>query len=57
MKPLHPTDSRPDAPVELTPVEARSGVISGRVLLVLVCSFTGAVAALGGAWLILMQPN
>lgn len=55
--PLTSTNSRPEAPVEVTPVEARSGVISGRVLLVLACSFTGAVAALGGAWLLFMQPN
>jgi hypothetical protein len=39
--------------IEKTPVEARSGVITGRVLLVLVCSFTGAVAAIAGAWLLL----
>lgn len=51
------TDPRPDAPAELTPVEARSGVVSGRVLLVLLCSFTGAVAALGGAWLIFFSPH
>jgi hypothetical protein len=38
---------------ELTPVEARSGVISGRVLTVLALSSVGAVAALVLAWLFL----
>jgi hypothetical protein len=36
---------------ELTPVEARSGVVSGRVLTVLALSSVGAVVAL--AWLFL----
>lgn len=36
-----------------TPVEARGGVISGRVFLVLVTSFLGAVVALGVSWLVL----
>jgi len=35
---------------ELTPVESRGGVISGRVLLVLVLSFVGALIALGLSW-------
>lgn len=35
----------------LEPVEARSGVISGRVLLVLCASSAGAVVALGLVWL------
>lgn len=35
----------------LDPVEARSGVISGRVLLVLCASSAGAVLALGLVWL------
>jgi hypothetical protein len=35
---------------ELTPVESRSGVVSGRVLLVLVSSFVGALIALGLSW-------
>lgn len=39
---------------ETTPVEARSGVISGRVLLVLVSSFLGAVIALGLSWAFLL---
>lgn len=37
-----------------TPDEARSGVISGRVLLVLMSSFVGAVVALGVSWLVLV---
>jgi hypothetical protein len=37
---------------ELTPVEARSGVISGRIFLILVISSVAAVAALAIAWLI-----
>ena len=35
---------------ELTPVEARGGVISGRVITVLVVSTAGALFALSGAW-------
>ncbi len=35
---------------ERTPVEARSGAISGRVIFVLVISFVGACAALGLTW-------
>jgi len=38
---------------DLSPVESRSGVISGRVLLVLVSSFIGALVALGLAWVFL----
>jgi len=38
---------------ELTPVEARSGVVSGRILTILVVSSVGAVAALALAWLFL----
>lgn len=36
-----------------TPVEARGGVISGRVFLVLVSSILGAIVALGVSWLVL----
>ena len=39
---------------ELTPTEARSGIISGRVLTVLVTSFVGAVVALALAWVFLL---
>ena len=39
---------------ELTPVEARSGVVSGRILIILAASFVGAVAALALAWLFLL---
>jgi hypothetical protein len=38
---------------ELTPVEARSGVVSGRVITVLVLSSVGAVVALALAWFFL----
>ncbi len=38
-----------------TPVEARGGVISGRVFLVLISSFLGAVVALGLCWLLLYR--
>jgi hypothetical protein len=38
---------------ELTPVEARGGVVSGRVLTVLILSSVGAVVALTLAWLLL----
>jgi hypothetical protein len=38
---------------ELTPVEARSGVVSGRILTILVLSSVGAVVALALAWLFL----
>lgn len=37
---------------EVTPVEARSGVISGRVITVLTVSIGGAVLALVIAWLL-----
>jgi len=39
---------------ELTPVEARSGVVSGRILTILVLSSIGAVAAMAIAWLFLL---
>ena len=35
---------------DLDPVQARGGVISGRVLLVLVSSFVGALIALAVIW-------
>jgi hypothetical protein len=35
---------------EITPTAARAGAISGRVFLVLVSSFLGAVVALGLCW-------
>lgn len=37
---------------ELTPVEARSGVISGRIIRILIISTTVAAMALGLAWFI-----
>ena len=42
---------------ELTPTEARSGVVSGRVFLVLVSSFVGAIIALGLAWALFIGPS
>lgn len=42
---------------EVTPVEARSGVVSGRVILVLVSSFVGAVIALGLSWALFIRPT
>jgi len=36
---------------ELNPVEARSGVVSGRILLILVVSSVVAVVALALVWL------
>ena len=38
---------------ELTPVEARSGVVSGRVITILVISSVGAVLALALVWFFL----
>jgi len=40
---------------ERTPVEARGGVISGRVILVLLISTTAAVLALGFAWFVVFS--
>jgi hypothetical protein len=39
---------------ELTPIEARGGVVSGRVLTILALSSVGAVVALALAWLLLL---
>ena len=39
---------------ELTPVEARGGVVSGRVLTILALSSVGAIVALALAWLFLL---
>jgi nitrogen fixation protein FixH len=38
-----------------TPVEARSGVISGRVVLVLVSSFAGAIIAVAVCWALFLS--
>ncbi len=38
---------------ELTPTEARSGVVSGRILTLLVVSSVAAVVALGMTWMFL----
>jgi len=40
---------------EITPVEARSGLTSGRVVSVLAVSFIGAAIALAGAWYYFFQ--
>lgn len=42
---------------ELTPVAARGGVISGRIITVLAMSFLGAVVALAGVWALMSMPN
>ena len=39
---------------ELTPTEARSGVVTGRVRLVLALSSIGAIVAMGLAWYLLV---
>ncbi|HZP99700.1 MAG TPA: hypothetical protein VFB13_09195 [Reyranella sp.] len=39
-----------------TPTEARSGLISGRITLVLVTSLIGAVVVLGLCWHFFLQP-
>jgi succinate dehydrogenase/fumarate reductase cytochrome b subunit len=41
---------------DLNPVQARGGVVSGRVLLVLVSSFIGALIALGVIWALFFHP-
>ena len=40
---------------ELTPVEARSGVISGRIITILIISTTAAIVALGLAWVLVFS--
>lgn len=40
---------------KVTPTEARSGVVTGRVLTVLIVSFLGAAGGLGLAWYLLTQ--
>lgn len=41
---------------EITPTESRSGVVSGRVFLVLISSVAGAVIALALAWALFLRP-
>lgn len=41
---------------DLTPNDSRGGVVSGRVILVLMSSFAGAVIALGLAWALFIRP-
>lgn len=40
---------------EVTPTEARSGVVTGRVITVLVVSFIGAAGGMALAWYFLTQ--
>jgi hypothetical protein len=42
---------------ELTPVEGRGGVISGRIVTVLVVSVVGAVIAMAVVWAIVGWPT
>ncbi len=42
---------------EVSPVESRGGVVSGRVMLVLLSSVVGAVIALGLAWALFIRPH
>jgi len=42
-------------PPEVTPIEARSGVVTGRVITVLVVSFIGAAAGMALAWYFLAR--
>jgi hypothetical protein len=42
---------------EISPVESRGGVISGRVMLVLLSSSVGAIIALGLAWALFIRPH
>jgi hypothetical protein len=42
---------------ERTPVEVRGGVISGRIVTVLVISSVGALIALWGVWAIMGMPT
>ena len=42
---------------EISPVESRGGVVSGRVMLVLLSSFIGAVIARGLAWALFIRPH
>jgi hypothetical protein len=42
---------------ELTPTESRSGVVSGRVLLVLVASLLGGIVAVLLCWAFLFTPG
>ena len=42
---------------EINPVESRGGVVSGRVMLVLLSSVVGAIIALGLAWALFIRPH
>ena len=40
---------------DLTPNDSRSGVVRGRVILVLMSSFAGAIIALGLSWALFIR--
>ena len=40
---------------DVTPTEARGGVVTGRVITVLIVSFIGAASGMGLAWYFLTQ--
>jgi hypothetical protein len=42
---------------EINPVESRGGVVSGRVMLVLLCSVMGGIIALGLVWALFIRPH
>lgn len=42
---------------ERTPVQARGGVISGRIITVLTISVVGTVIALAGVWAVIAMPS
>jgi len=42
---------------EVTPIEARGGLVSGRIFLVLISSLAGAAIALGLAWALFIRPH
>ncbi|WP_425069991.1 hypothetical protein [Reyranella sp.] len=50
---LHTLNAGEEMQPEVTPTEARSGVVTGRVLMVLIISFIGAVGGMGLAWYML----
>ncbi len=42
---------------ELTPDQARSGIISGRIITILIISSLGGAVALGLAWMFFLGPR
>ena len=47
----------PEMERELTPGQARSGIISGRIITILIISSLGAAVALGLAWMFFLGPR